>query len=213
MTQTPSEVLRFRWLDAMLPDVPFDGWTDVTAARAADRAGLTEGERALAAPQGVKDLIDAFFERAGQVAREALAARDQTELNTPARVKAGVLAWLAALEPNREAVRRAAVLGLLPWGAAPAAQRTWRVADMVWDAAGDTSDDYNRYSKRGLLAAVIPPIVMYWLDDPSDADLDAYIDRRLRLASGIGRNLGRLAKPLLDVLPVSRPNGDPKPKD
>ena len=40
MTQTPSEVLKFRWLDAMLPDVPFDGWTEVAAAKAAVRAGL-----------------------------------------------------------------------------------------------------------------------------------------------------------------------------
>ena len=202
MTQTPSEVLRFRWLDAMLPDVPFDGWTEATAARAAKQAGLSEGEQALAAPNGVPDLIDAFFDRAGQAAREALADQDISALKTPARVKAGVLAWLAALEPNREAVRRAAVRGLLPWGAASAVQRTWRIADMVWDEAGDTSEDYNRYSKRGLLAAVIPPIIMYWLH--------TYIDRRLSLASGIGRNLGRIAKPLLDVLPVSRPNGSTK---
>ena len=210
MTQTPSEVLRFRLLDAMLPDVPFDGWTETTAARAAKQAGLSEGEQALAAPNGVPDLIDAFFDRAGQAAREALADQDISALKTPARVKAGVLAWLAALEPNREAVRRAAVRGLLPWGAASAVQRTWRIADMVWDEAGDTSEDYNRYSKRGLLAAVIPPIIMYWLDQPSDEQLDTYIDRRLSLASGIGRNLGRIAKPLLDVLPVSRPNGSTK---
>ncbi len=210
MTQTPSEVLRFRWLDAMLPDVPFDGWTESAAAKAAARAGLSEGEQALAAPNGVPDLIDAFFERAGQTARDALAAQDISALKTPARVKAGVRAWLAALEPDREAVRRAAVRGLLPWGAASAVQRTWRVADMVWEEAGDTSEDYNRYSKRGLLAAVIPPIVMYWLDQPSDEQLDTYIDRRLSLASGIGRNLGRIAKPLLDVLPVSRPNGSTK---
>jgi ubiquinone biosynthesis protein COQ9 len=210
MTQTPSEVLRFRWLDAMLPDVPFDGWTEATAARAAKQAGLSDGEQALAAPNGVPDLIDAFFDRAGQTAREALADQDISTLKTPARVKAGVLAWLAALEPNREAVRRAAVRGLLPWGAASAVQRTWRIADMVWDEAGDTSEDYNRYSKRGLLAAVIPPIIMYWLDQPSDEALDTYIDRRLSLASGIGRYLGRIAKPLLDVLPVSRPNGSTK---
>ena len=210
MTQTPSEVLRFRWLDAMLPDVPFDGWTEATAARAAKQAGLSEGEQALAAPNGVPDLIDAFFDRAGQAAREALADQDISALKTPARVKAGVLAWLAALEPNREAVRRAAVRGLLPWGAASAVQRTWRIADMVWDEAGDTSEDDNRYSKRGLLAAVIPPIIMYWLDQPSDEQLDTYIDRRLSLASGIGRNLGRIAKPSLDVLPVSRPNGSTK---
>ena len=206
MSSTPSETLRFRWLEAMLPDVPFDGWTEAAAAKAADRAGLSEGEQALAAPNGVSDLIDAFFDRAGRTARSALAAQDLSGFNTPARVKAGVRAWLTALEPDREAVRRAAMRGLLPWGAASAVQRTWRIADMVWEEAGDISEDYNRYSKRGLLAAVIPPIILYWLDQPTEEELEAYIDRRLSLASGIGRNIGRFAKPLLDVLPVSRPN-------
>ncbi|MBO6636417.1 MAG: hypothetical protein JJ937_18090, partial [Parvibaculum sp.] len=59
MSSTPSETLRFRWLDALLPDVPFDGWTEAAAAVAADRAGLTPGEQALAAPNGISDLIDA----------------------------------------------------------------------------------------------------------------------------------------------------------
>ena len=109
MTVTPSAALRFRWLDALLPEVAFDGWTEEAAAKAADAAGLTAGERALAAPGGVTDLIDAFFDRAGEAARDSLAAQDLSGLNTPGRVRAGVLAWLAALEPHREAVRRAAI--------------------------------------------------------------------------------------------------------
>ena len=57
---------------------------------------------------------------------------------------------------------------------------------MVWDEAGDTSEDYNRYSKRGLLAAVIPPVVMYWLDAPAgEESLDAIIQRTLNQQFGI----------------------------
>lgn len=207
MTAIPSEVLRARWLEALLPDVAFDGWTEAAAAKAAETAGLTPGEQALAAPGGVRDLIDAFFDTAGQAARESLSRQDLSALNTPGRVKAGILAWLAALAPHREAVRRAAMRGLLPWSAGPALQRSWAVADMVWEAAGDMSQDHNRYSKRGLLAAVLPSIVMRWLDNPPEDELDSYIDRRLAQASGIGRNLGRIAKPLLDLWPVTRPNG------
>lgn len=207
MSSTPSEALRFRWLDALLPDVPFDGWTSESVAKAAESAGLTSGEQALAAPNGVVDLIDAFFDRAGETAKAVLKGQDLSCLNVPGKVRAAVLAWLDALSPHREAVRRAAIRGLLPWGVSPALQRTWAVADLVWEAAGDTATDYNRYSKRGLLAAVLPAIVMYWLDDPAPDDLNAYIDRRLAQASGIGRNLGRFAKPLLDVFSISRPNG------
>ncbi|MFN7180551.1 COQ9 family protein [Hyphomonas sp.] len=198
MTEAPSETLRRRWLEALLPEVAFEGWTEEAARSAAIRAGLTDGEQALAAPQGVVNLVDAFFDAAEAEARAALAAEDLSALRVPDKVKRGVLAWLSALAPNREAVRRAASRGFLPWGAGPALQRTWKVADMVWTAAGDTSQDYNRFSKRGLLAAVIPAIVLYWADNPSPDDLDAFITRRLANVSGIGQRAGRIVKPVLE---------------
>ncbi len=200
MTQTPSDAYRYRWLEALLPHVAFDGWTDAAAATAAKEAGLTQGEQALAAPNGVVDLIEAFFAAAEAEARANLASEDLSGLRVPDKVKKGVLAWLTALEPNREAVRRAAARGFMPWGAGAAAQRTWSVADMVWTAAGDTATDYNRYSKRGLLAAVIPGIVMHWLDNPAPADLDTYISRRLQQVSGLGRTVGKVVGPVLDRL-------------
>lgn len=198
MTEPPSAVLRRRWLAELLPDVAFDGWTEEAAARAAVRAGLSEGEQALAAPQGVLNLIDALFDEAEAAARAELAATDMAGMRVPDKVKAGVLAWLAALAPNREAARRAASRGFLPWGAGPALQRTWKVADMVWTAAGDASKDYNRYSKRGLLAAVLPAIVLYWADNPAPEDLDGFISRRLANVSGIGQRAGKIVKPVLE---------------
>jgi ubiquinone biosynthesis protein COQ9 len=198
MTQPPSGILRRRWLAELLPDVAFEGWTDAAARAAAVRAGLTQGERALAAPQGVIDLIDGFFDDAQTAAQAALADTRMDTLRVPDRIKAGVLAWLAALEPNREAVRRAASRGFLPWSAGPALQRSWKVADMIWTAAGDQSEDYNRYSKRGLLAAVLPAIVFYWADHPAPEDLDAFIARRLANVSGVGQRAGRIVKPVLE---------------
>ncbi len=198
MTLPPSEILRRRWLAELLPEVAFEGWSEEAARAAAVRAGLTEGEQALAAPQGVVNLIDALFDAAEAEARAALAAIDMTAMRVPDKVKRGVLAWLAALEPNREAVRRAASRGFLPWSAGPALQRTWKVADMIWTAAGDASEDYNRYSKRGLLAAVLPAIVLYWADHPAPEHLDGFISRRLANASGLGQRAGRIVKPVLE---------------
>ncbi|MCA8892033.1 MAG: COQ9 family protein [Hyphomonas sp.] len=211
MTVTPSRKLRRRWLDALLPEVAFDGWTEAAAARAASQAGLGEGERALAAPRGVIDLIDGFFEDAGEAAKADLTAQDLSGMRVPDKVKAGVLAWLKALEPHREAVRRAVSRGMVPWNAGPALQRGWAVADFIWDAAGDTAEDYNRYSKRGLLTAVLPPIVLYWLDNPSEEDLDEYIARRLAQVSGAGRTAGKILGPLLDAIGSKGPNSKKAP--
>ncbi len=203
MSKTPTEKLRARWLDALLPEVPFDGWSEAAAKTAAEKAGLSEGEQALAAPGGIFDLMEAFFDQAEEDAKTALGEADMSALRVHEKVARGVRVWLDILEPNREAVRRAVSRGFLPFGKAGApgaAQRTWSLSDMIWDAAGDTSDDYNRYTKRALLAVCIPPIIMHWLDHPESDELDAYIAKRLKQASTLGRGAGKVAKPILDFV-------------
>ncbi|MEO1473253.1 MAG: COQ9 family protein, partial [Pseudomonadota bacterium] len=200
MTDAPSKTLRDAWLDALLPNIAFDGWTDRAAGRAADLAGLSRDEQALAAPNGVSDLIEHYFDRAEARALETLNAQDLTVLRVHEKVASGVRAWLDAMADDKETVRRAIAYNALPWRASSPIQRTWQVADMVWTAAGDTAQDYNKYSKRGLLAAVLPAITLYWLDHDDPADVDAYIARRLKNASRLGQAGGRIAKPVLDAI-------------
>lgn len=198
--RTPSESLRDRWLEALLPLVEEAGWSGQTMTRAGELAGLDAGEQALAAPNGVNDLIDHFFEQAGDAMLADLATQDLGALRVHERVAAGLKAWLKALEPNKEAVRKAAGRGLLPWGAGAASRRVWSVADLIWEAAGDTAEDYNRQTKRALLSAVIPSVVLRWLNTSDEAVIDALIMRRLKQAMKLGQTGGKLLGPVLSAL-------------
>lgn len=204
---TPSAEIRSRWLKTLLPIVPEEGWTETAARRAAELAGISAGERALAAPGGVDDLIAAFFDTAEKAAREGIEATDLDDMRVHERVAFGLRRWLDELEPNRAAVERASARGFWPTHAGDAVQRCWSVADMVWDAVGDTSEDYNRYTKRGLLSATIPPVILYWQNEPTSEDLDAFIARRLKGAMRLGQTGGRLVKPFLDLMSGSRGSG------
>ncbi|MEM9572792.1 MAG: COQ9 family protein [Pseudomonadota bacterium] len=195
---TPSEKLRDRWLDALLPRVSSSGWTMVSAKQAARDSGISSGEQALAAPNGISDLIDHFIDRAVDEMLATLATEDLSGLRTHERVAAGIRAWLDALDGHKPAVRKAAGRGLLPWGAGAAAKRVWSVADAIWEAAGDTATDYNRQTKRGLLSAVLPPIVLYWLDHDDPDAVDAFIAKRLQTAMRVGQASGKVVKPILD---------------
>lgn len=194
---TPSKILLDRWLDALLPRVPETGWSMVAAKQAAREIELTSGEQALAAPNGISDLIDRFIDRAVDAALVNLSAETMVNLRTHERVAAGLRAWLDALEPHRDAVRKAAGYGLLPWGAGAAAKRVWSIADAIWEAAGDTATDYNRQTKRALLSAVIPRIVLYWLEQPDPERVDRFIEQRLREAMKLGQAGGKALRPVL----------------
>ncbi|MEM1106485.1 MAG: COQ9 family protein [Pseudomonadota bacterium] len=216
---TPSATLRSRWLEALLPSVADLGWTETAARQAAASAGLSPGEQALAAPGGVDDLIQAFFDGAEDEARAGLAGEDLDDLPMHRRVARGIRVWLDTLEPHRAAVARASARGFWPTRSSHAAARCWSVADMVWEAAGDTAEDYNRYTKRGLLAATVPPIVLYWQRGPESDALDEFIARRLKTAMQVGQTGARFAKPLLDRFlsgrsagPSTRPGPQPRPE-
>lgn len=207
---TPSEKLRDRWLDALLPEVAKTGWTVGAMRRSAADAGLTDGEKALAAPNGVTDLIDHFFERSADQMLEALATEDLDAMRTHERVAAGLLAWLDALGPYKSAVRKAAGRGLLPWGAGAAVKRVWSIADTIWEAAGDTATDYNRQTKRALLSAVIPPIVLHWLHNDDRDKLESFIQRRLQRAMKLGQAGGKILGPILDFAEEFRARRNPR---
>src|SRR5262249_30088251 len=111
---------------------------------------------------------------------------------------------LEALEPHREAVRRAISLKASPWGAAKAAEIVYRTVDAIWYAAGDTATDFNFYTKRGLLAAAYGPTVLYWLNDSSEgsAETFAFLERRLgevmqipKVTQGVKRMVRHLTGP------------------
>ncbi len=207
---TPSAKLRDRWLSALLPRVEDSGWTMVNAKQAARNAGLTAGEQALAAPNGVDDLLQHFFDGAIDDMLAALATRDLAALRTHERVAAGVRAWLDALSGHKTAVRKAVGRGLVPWGAGAAAKRVWQLSDAIWEAAGDTATDYNRQTKRGLLSSVLPPIVLYWLEHDDSEALDEYIADRLQMAMKLGQTGGKIIKPVLDLVEQVRARRDPR---
>jgi ubiquinone biosynthesis protein COQ9 len=186
-------------IDAMLPNVPFDGWT-VRALRAGLTAsGLPEDEATILFPGGAADMIAVFCDLADR--RMAEAAATLTETRLIERVRAIIASRLSMNRPYKEAIRRAVSVLTLPGNARAAAAITARTVDAIWHAAGDRSADFSWYGKRALLTVVYGATLLFWLRDTSDDDADtrAFLNRRLRGVGGLlrarrraGSLLGRL---------------------
>jgi ubiquinone biosynthesis protein COQ9 len=97
------------------------------------------------------------------------------------RIKTAVNARIVALRPYKEAARRAAAFLSLPPNTALAAQLLWRTADRMWRAAGDTSTDFNFYTKRGILMGVYSSTLLRWFTDSSEDEKDTFefLDARI----------------------------------
>jgi ubiquinone biosynthesis protein COQ9 len=185
---------RVALIEAMLPDVPFDGWTRAALGAAAARIGIDEAELAALFPGGARDMVACFSRWADRRMLAALAGQELAAMKVRERVALAVRTRLSLLEPYREAVRRALSLLALPQNAALGLRLLYETVDAVWYAAGDTATDFNFYTKRGLLAGVVAATTLYWLDDRSEGGSEsaAFLDRRLADVMALPRIGARL---------------------
>jgi len=169
----PSDLFLDRLVEAMLELVPESGWTRAGLEKAAEKAGLSQGQTLLAAPNGVADVLEAFGKRAARAAGDAVSG---SSAKVREKVRAGVKGWLAALAPHKAAVKRAAAT---PANLLTGPKGLWSAADAIWSALGDKSTDYNWYTKRMTLVAVLGSTLTAWMGTEEESEIDAFLDRRI----------------------------------
>ncbi len=199
---TDDDRAKDRLLEALLPNVPFDGWTRRAIDAAASRTGL---DAAMLFPRGPRDAVAWFSHWADAKTASALDAKTRARLKVREKIALGVTTRLDILLPHREAVRRALALLSMPRHLPLGARLLYGTVDTIWRAAGDTSTDFNFYTKRGLLAGVYAATTFYWLDDRSDgtAATAEFLDRRLAEVLAIPR-LGATLPRLPNLLGLLR---------
>ena len=176
-----DESLKQAVLKAALKNAPFDGFTDSVLAKAGKGAGVDKAALARLFPDGPLSLIEYFSSSIDEAMAEKLAALDLPKLKVRNRIKAAILTRLALLAPHKEAARRAAALMTLPMHAGLAARMMYRTVDAMWRAAGDTSTDFNFYSKRGILAGVYGSVLVRWFNDTGEDEkaTQDFLDARI----------------------------------
>jgi ubiquinone biosynthesis protein COQ9 len=187
---------RNRLLAAVLPNIPFDGWSKKSFTKAVSDSGVDPSLAMQACPRGALDLALAYH-RDGDANMSARAnSADLTALRYSARVAALVKFRLEAA-PDTEIVRRGVTFFAMPAHAAEGAEAIWQTCDLIWNTLGDTSDDMNWYTKRAILSAVYSSTLLFWLGDESEGHSATwqFLDRRIenvmqfeKLKAGVQKN-------------------------
>ena len=202
MTPPERSAERDAAIAAMLPHVPFDGWTRRSLRMGLTDIGASPDDAELLFPGGTPDMIEAFCDWADRRMETAAATLDPA-LRLHQRVRAVIALRLEQNRPHKEAIRRALALLALPRNARLAAACTARTVDAIWHAAGDQSADFSWYTKRAILAAVYATTVLFWLRDTGEDDAATlgFLDRRL---AGVGQ-IGTLRRRAETALGRLRP--------
>ncbi len=192
MTPPERSAERDAAIEAVLPHVPYDGWT----SRALRRALSDPADTARLFPGGASDMVETYCDVADRRMEEAARSEGISELRLSRRVRALIALRLRQAGSEREAVRRALAVLARPGNQAAAARTAARTIDVIWHAAGDRSADFSWYTKRAILLGVYGTTLLRWIADTSEGDADtlAFLDRRLAGVARIGR-LGKRLRP------------------
>ena len=113
MTETENQNITARLLQAALPHVAFDGWSDTTFRAACEDEAVDPELALLVCPRGAFDLAVRFHHDGDKEMQKSLIKADIKSMKIRAKVAYAVRVRLEMID-NKEAVRRTMTLMALP---------------------------------------------------------------------------------------------------
>ena len=178
---SPLEQLRRTLALAVGENAVFDGWTRQAVDSAARQLGIDPVQARLAIPKLQTGMIDLYIQEVDRALEVYFTPERLSALKIREKIRALVWRRLEIMGPAREAIRRALAILAMPQNVPLALRISWHTADLMWRIAGDTSTDFNHYTKRMTLGAVYGSTLLVWLDDQTEgwSETAAFLDRRI----------------------------------
>ena len=178
---SPLEALRRRLALAVGEHAVFDGWHHAAVDAAADQLGIDRAQARLAMPKTQAGMVDVYIQAVDRALEEHFTPERLAGMKIRDKIRGLVWKRLEIMGPAREAVRRGVAILAMPQNLPLGMRIGWRTADLMWRIAGDTSTDFNHYTKRLTLGGVYASTLLVWLDDNGEAwsETAAFLDRRI----------------------------------
>src|SRR3954469_16791072 len=178
---SPLERLRRELALAVGENAVFDGWTRAAVDSAAGQLAIDPVQARLAMPKTEAGMIDVYIQEVDRALEAWFTPKRLEGMKIREKIRSLVWHRLEIMGPAGEAVRRALAILAMPQNLPLALRISWRSVDLMWRIAGDTSTDFNHYTKRVTLGAVYGSTLLVWLDDQTEgwSETAAFLDRRI----------------------------------
>ncbi|MEZ5690310.1 MAG: COQ9 family protein [Rickettsiales bacterium] len=159
--------LRRQIIEKAIPIIDFEGWNQRTLGKAALEAGYSATDAIRAFSGGAIDAIDYYSEMLDEQMLESLQHYMVDGVKIRKRIENAVKLRLELHHPHREAAKKMAAIYSLPFYFHRGVSTLYKTVDKIWYGIGDTSTDFNFYTKRLTLAAVYSSTFSIWVNDNS----------------------------------------------
>lgn len=165
-------------LQAFLPIAAFDGWSKESLTKAMKDSGVNEELSTLIFENGLLDVAKFYIESYNTKASEQILKLDAFAMHKVRdKIRLALYVRFEVEKDNQLALQRLINFYLNPknlvnfeTGLRPALQALevcYKIADFIWNEIGDTSTDFNYYTKRLTLGKIIFRSVVIFIKDES----------------------------------------------
>ena len=151
-----------------IQEVPKFGWSRETLLHCAKKHKLSTPNLALMFPSFEYDVLKYLIAQNNSLVEKNYNSFNNSRLKTRDKIKTIMELKFDSNAYLKDALPEMLKFLLRPGNIFMSIKMLHQNSDFIWNLAGDKSNDFNYYSKRGLLSMVYLATLIYWLNDKSN---------------------------------------------
>ena len=151
-----------------IQEVPKFGWSRETLLHCAKKQKLSTPNLALMFPSFEYDVLKYLIAQNNSLVEKNYNSFNNSRLKTRDKIKTIMELKFDSNAYLKDALPEMLKFLLRPGNIFMSIKILHQNSDFIWSLAGDKSNDFNYYSKRGLLSMVYLATLIYWLNDKSN---------------------------------------------
>ena len=161
------------------------GLTNNSLENISKKYGLDINEIELLFPEGNNDLIKFALEQLNNELEEYCRKIDLIRLPVHKRIRKVLLSKIYLMNKNKLFYRKIFLNLLVPKKNFSLSSQLYNSVDQIWFIAGDSSTDFNFYTKRVILSVIYSRIMLFFFNNNNQEGLENILDESLQRVSKI----------------------------
>ena len=165
--------------------IAIEGLTSTTFNKISLKYDLNISELNLLFPDGRNDLLKFALEQLNRELEEYCKKIDLIRLPVHKRIKKILLSKIYLMNKEKQFYKKIFLNLLLPSKSISLPAQLYKSIDQIWFIAGDTSVDFNFYTKRLILAGIYSRIILFFFNNEDHKELEDLLDLNLKRVAKI----------------------------
>ena len=161
------------------------GLTSNTFKNISDKYDVDIKEIKLLFPEGKNDLLQFILEELNRKLEEYCKKIDLIRLPVHKRIRKILLSKIDIMNQEKKFYKKIFLSLLLTNKKFSIPVNLYKSIDQIWFIAGDTSVDFNFYTKRFILAAIYSRVFLFFFNNDNQQELEDLLDKNLKMVSKI----------------------------